>query len=103
MLHSIVLTRVKSLFVIVCHLDFKKAILRIDSDNARNSTILEVKRDDEESWTFCLEYPKPIDFSVHTYISSGGMHNDRRAVVINSIKFYDNEEEVYEGETEDLE
>ena len=87
--------------MIVCHLDFKKAILRIDSDNDRNSTIVEVKRDGEEGWTSCLEYEKPIDYTVHTYFSSGGVHKDRRAIYINSIKFYDNEEEVYEGEAED--
>ena len=78
-------------------------MLRIDSDNTRNSTKLEVKRDGEAGWTACLEYPKPIDFSVHSYLSSGGMHNDRRAVIINSIKFFDNEEEIYEGEAEDIE
>lgn len=82
--------------VVVCHLDFKSAVLRIDSDNARNSTILEVKRDGEEGWTSCLEYPSSIFFSVHTYISSGGMHNDRRAVTLNSIKFFDNEDEIDE-------
>ena len=82
--------------VVVCHLDFKSAVLRIDSDNKRNSTILEVKRDGEEGWTSCLEYPASVDFSVHTYISSGGMHNDRRAVTLNSIKFFDNEEEIAE-------
>lgn len=96
----ILLTRL-FLFILVCHLDFKKAILRIDSDDARNSTILEVKRDDEIDWDFCLEYPKPIDYVVHTYFSSGGIHKDRRAIYLNSIKFYDNEEEVYEGETQD--
>ena len=88
-------------YVVVCHLDFKAGVLRIDSENARNSTIIEVKRDGEEGWTSCLEYPAAIDYSVHTYISSGGMHNDRRAVTLNSIKFFDNEEEVYEGEAED--
>ena len=87
-------------FCVVCHLDFKSAVLRIDSDNDRNSTIIEVKQEDSESWTRCLEYPKPINFSVHTYISSGGMHNDRRAVTINSVKFYDNEEEINELEAE---
>ena len=69
--------------IIVCHLNFKSGVLRIDSDNDRNSTIIEIKRDGEQGWTACLEYPKPIDFSVHTYISSGGMHNNRRSVTIN--------------------
>ena len=87
--------------VVVCHLDFKSAVLRIDSDNARNSTILEVKRDGEEGWTQCLEYPSSIFFSVHTYISSGGMHNDRRAITLNSIKFFDNEDELEQEDVQD--
>ena len=57
--------------------------------------------DNEVGWTSCLEYQKPIDYTVHSYFSSGGIHKDRRAITLNSIKFYDNEEEVYEGEAED--
>lgn len=75
--------------------------MRIDSDNVRNTTIIEVKRDDNSEWNFCLEYEKPIDYTTHTYISSGGVHSNRRAITLNSIKFYDNEDEVYEGENED--
>ena len=58
--------------LIVCHLDFKRAIFRVESDNDRNTTLLEVKRDGEEGWTKCFEYPKAIDYTVHTYLSAGG-------------------------------
>ena len=57
------------------------------------------KRDGEAGWTKCFEYPRSIDYQVHTYISSGGANARRRAVFINSIKFYDNED-VIEGEAE---
>ena len=35
-----------------------------------------------------------MDFTVHTYISAGGTNPKRRAVFINSIKFWDNEVEI---------
>ena len=52
-------------------MDFKKAIFRFESDDARNTTMLELKRDGQDEWTTCFEYPRSIDFAVHTYISSG--------------------------------
>ena len=78
---------------------FKRAIFRIESDDARNTTVLELKRDGEASWTPCLVFPKAIDFPVHAYISAGGQIKKRRAVFIHSLKFYDNEAEIV-GEAE---
>ena len=60
-------------------------------------TMLEIKKDGETGWTKCLEYPKPVDYVAHTYIASGGQDKKRRAVYLNSVKFYDNEL-VIEGE-----
>ena len=80
---------------------FQRAIFRFESDNERNMLLLELKRDGSDSWTPCLEYPKPIDFTAHTYFSAGGHSMDRQGVFINSIKFYDNEP-VIEGEQEVL-
>ena len=66
---------------------------------------MELKRDKESEWTTCFEYPRSIDYAVHTYISAGSSGKDtqknRRAVAINSIKFYDNEVEI-EGEAESI-
>ena len=56
--------------------------------------MLELKRDGNDDWTHCFTYPKAIDFPVHTFFSSGGNQRNRRAVYINSVKFYDNEEEI---------
>lgn len=78
-------------------MNFNRAIFRIESDEERETTLLEVKRDNESGWTKCLEYDKEIGYQVRTYISSGGMNPKRRAVFINSIKFYDNETQI-EGE-----
>lgn len=80
-------------------MSFEKAIFRVESDNARGITLLELKRDGDSKWTTCFEYPRPIDYTVHTYITSGGEAKNRRGVFINSIKFYDNEVEI-EGEQE---
>ena len=93
-----------------CHLDFKRAIFRFESDLTGQWTILEVKRLDieDQKWTFCLEYKKVIDYNSRTIISSGGGGRERgrnekkrRAVFIHSIKFYDNEIEL-EGQNESL-
>ena len=83
-------------------MSFKRGLYRIVSDNEEDTTMLEIKRDGEAGWTKCFEYPKSIDYTVHTYISAGGANPKRRGVYINSIKFYDNEE-VIEGENEQLE
>ena len=80
-------------------MNFKRAIFRIESDNSRNTTTLEVKPEGASEWKTCFEYPQSIDYTVHTYLSSGGAIKKRRAVFVNSVKFYDNEE-VIEGEAE---
>jgi len=88
-----------------CNMKFKSAIYRIESDNERNTTLLEVKRDGEPGWQTCFEMPQSMDFTVHTYLAAGasavGKERRHRAVYINSIKFYDNEP-VIEGEQEQL-
>lgn len=63
--------------------------------------MLELKRDGSDVWTPCFQYPRAMDYTVHTYISAGGRKKERRGVFINSIKFYDNEK-VIEGEQEVL-
>jgi len=85
-----------NLIYIECNIDFKRAIFRIESDSDKKTTILEVKVDGQPEWTHCFTYPQDIAYSVHTYISSGSpdMERKRRAVFINSIKFYDNELEI---------
>lgn len=82
-------------------MDFKEAIYRIESDEDRNTMMLEIKRDNEGGWQTCFEFPHHIDFTVHTYLAASGPDRRRRAVNINSIKFYDNEMEI-EGEEEQL-
>ena len=70
----------------------------MESDNDANTLVLEIKKDDDKSWSSCLVYSKPIDYPTHTYFSSGSKGQQvNRSVTINSIKFYDNEVEM-EGE-----
>ena len=78
-------------------MEFSEAIYRIESDNERNTLLLEVKRDNEAGWQTCFEYPKSLDYAVHTYFAASGTQSRRRAVNINKIMFYDNEE-LIEGE-----
>lgn len=82
-----------------CHIEFNRAIFRVESDNDLNRTMLEFKRHGEDTWNTCFEYPRSLDYTVHTYFSAGGRKTERRGVFINSIKFYDNER-VIEGEQE---
>ena len=88
-----------------CSVRFERTIIRFESDNDRNSTIIETKSHGSDEWKHCLEYPKAIDFTVHTFVTSGGKSKDfknkRRGIYIHSIKFYDNEEEI-EGEQEQI-
>ena len=89
-------------FISDCHHDFKKAIFRIVSNTDTNTVFLELKKDDDTDWTTCLEYKTAIDWHVHTYLSSGtSLLESRptaRAVIIDSISFYDNEMAEMEGE-----
>ena len=82
-------------------MNFKEAIYRFESDNERNSTILELKRDGNDDWDKCFELPRAMDFNIHTYLAASGKEKRRRAVYLNSVKFYDNGVTI-EGEQEQL-
>ena len=83
-------------------MDFKNAIYRIESDNEKNTTLLEIKRDGMPDWEKCFEFKRAMEFTVHAYMAAGAKERkNRRAVFINSIKFYDNEDQI-EGEQEQL-
>ena len=53
-------------------MEFSEAIYRIESDNERNTLLLEVKRDNEAGWQTCFEYPRALDYAVHTYFAASG-------------------------------
>ena len=84
-----------------CKMAFTDAIYRIESDNDRNITMLEVKRDENSNWDLCFVYPYAIDYMVHTFIAASGDERSRRQVDIKSIMFYDNEVSI-EGEEEQI-
>ena len=88
-----------------CHESWQRAIFRIESDIDRQLITLEIKKDNDQEWTQCLQYNSAIDWHVHTYITSGSTIENStptsRAVTLNSIKFYDNEVAQMEGEQAD--
>lgn len=84
-----------------CNMEFREAIYRIESDNSRNITMLEVKRNQGSNWDICFQFPFAIDYMAHTYIAAGGDERKRRRVDIKSIMFYDNEVSI-EGEEEQI-
>ena len=48
-----------------------------------------------DDWITCIEYKEmALDYTVHTYIATGGSEPRRKSHYIHSIKFYDNEEEM---------
>ena len=72
------------------------------SNKETNTVFLELKKDEDTEWVTCLEYNTAMDWHVHTYFSSGTSLLESkptsRAVIIDSILFYDNEDEEMEGE-----
>ena len=72
-------------------MEFNKAIFRFVSDNDANEIRLEVLPEGYTEYTTCISYPQSVDYTVHTFISSGGKVPSRRKIEINKIMFYDNE------------
>ena len=55
--------------------------------------MLEVKPESSSDWITCFDTKRmSLDYTVHTYISTGGVEPRRKGHYIHSIKFYDNEE-----------
>lgn len=85
-------------------MDFRGGVIRVESQDQRNSTLVEIKPAGSDQFLKCVEYPRSIGEVTHTYISSGSpvnMAGKRRGVYINEIKFYDNEDEIA-GEQQSL-
>ena len=86
-----------------CRVGFKRAILRVFSEESTNTTMIEVKPEGQDQWISCISTGVgSLNFNVHTYIASGGTEPRRKAHFIHSVKFYDNEEEM-EAEKEQKE
>ena len=57
--------------------------------------MLEVKPEGSDTWIPCFDSKRmSLDYTVHTYISTGGVEARRKGHYIHSIKFYDNEDEM---------
>ena len=86
-----------------CRVGFRRAIVRVFSEEATNTTLVEVKPEGVDQWVSCIDSKSgSINHNVHTFIASGGVEPRRKAHIIHSIKFYDNEEEM-EAEKEQRE
>ena len=68
--------------------------MRVFSEQATHTTLLEVKPEGSNQWIPCFETKlQSLDFKVHPYITTGGREGRRKAHYVHSIKFYDNEVE----------
>ena len=57
--------------------------------------MLEVKPEGSNRWIPCINTKRmSLDYTVHTYISTGGVEARRKSHYIHSLKFYDNEIEM---------
>ena len=86
-----------------CQITFRRAILRLVSEEATNSVFLEVLPENADQWITCFESNRTaLDYTIYSYFTTGGSEARRKAHYIHSIKFYDNEPDEVETDGDEF-